>query len=98
MLFACTAPPISLRVYLLAVAARETRFHARGLQRRRKRRREAVVVDVDVKESVPNMHARRRAVPMQSRRPRAPYPRPSCQSIELRQSQQKKENPELLTS
>ena len=31
MLFTCTAPPISLRVYLLAVAARETRFHAREL-------------------------------------------------------------------
>ncbi len=35
--FICTAPPTSLRDNLLAKAARETRFHARGLQRRRKR-------------------------------------------------------------
>lgn len=28
--FTCTALPISLRVHLLAEAARETRFHARG--------------------------------------------------------------------
>jgi hypothetical protein len=51
-LFTCTALPISLRVNLLAEAARETRFHARGCSVVVKER-EAVVVDVKVKKKSP---------------------------------------------
>jgi hypothetical protein len=46
--FTCTALPISLRVNLLAEAARETRFHARGCSVVVKERE--AVVDVNVKK------------------------------------------------
>jgi hypothetical protein len=91
MVFTCTAPPISLRVYLLAVAARETRFRARGCSVDEKEReggggwtlmsRSPFLTCMPKKSSSMQRAARHVLV---------------CQS--MRQSHQKKENPELLTS
>jgi hypothetical protein len=67
LVLTCTAPPISLRVNLLAETARETRFHARGCSVVVKRM--DAVVDVDVKKSVPNMHAEEEQFHAESRPP-----------------------------
>ena len=95
---ACTALLISLRVNLLAETARETRFHARGLRRRRRERRRkekggTARWDVNVKKTVPNMYAEEEQVPCRAAR----HVLVSSVSS-MRQSDQKKENPELLTS
>ena len=66
--FTCTALPISLRVNLLAEAARETRFHARGCSVVVKER-EAAVVDANVKKSPFLTYMPKKNGSMQSRPP-----------------------------